>query len=64
MTTFIAYIILHMIGQEIVRQRNAPAKRIDSRKRVCTVIQNLIHFANHITTIHNLRVRARSTKKK
>jgi hypothetical protein len=49
MTTFIAYIILHMIGQETVRQRNAPAKRIDSRKRVCTVIQNLIHFANHIT---------------
>ncbi len=47
--TVIAYNILRMIGQEAVRQGNAPAKRIVSRKRVRTVIQNLIHFAGLIT---------------
>ena len=47
--TVIAYNILRMIGQEAVRQGNAPAKRIVSRKRVRTVIQNLIHFAGHVT---------------
>lgn len=47
--TVLAYNILRMIGQEAVRQGNAPAKRIVSRKRVRTVIQNLIHFAGHVT---------------
>ena len=47
--TVLAYNILRMIVQEAVRQGNAPAKRIVSRKRVRTVIQNLIHFAGHVT---------------
>ena len=47
--TVLAYNILRMIGQEAVRQGNAPAKRIVSRKRVRTVIQNLIHFAGQVT---------------
>ena len=47
--TVLAYNILRMIGQEAIRQGNAPAKRIVSRKRVRTVIQNLIHFAGHVT---------------
>ena len=47
--TVLAYNILRMIGHEAVRQGNAPAKRIVSRKRVRTVIQNLIHFAGHVT---------------
>ena len=47
--TVLAYNILRMIGQEAIRQGKAPAKRIVSRKRVRTVIQNLIHFAGHVT---------------
>ena len=47
--TVLAYNILRMIGQEAIRQGNAPAKRFVSRKRVRTVIQNLIHFAGHVT---------------
>ena len=47
--TVLAYNILRMIGHEAVRQGNASAKRIVSRKRVRTVIQNLIHFAGHVT---------------
>ena len=47
--TVLAYNILRMIGHEAVRQGNAPAKRIVSRKWVRTVIQNLIHFAGHFT---------------
>ena len=47
--TVLAYNILRMIGQEAIHQRKAPAKRIVSRKRVHTVIQNLIHFADHVT---------------
>lgn len=47
--TVLAYNILRMIGQEAIRQGKAPVKRIVSRKRVRTVIQNLIHFAGHVT---------------
>ena len=47
--TVLAYNILRMIGQEAIRQGNAPEKQIVSRKRVRTVIQNLIHFAGHVT---------------
>ena len=43
--TLIAYNILRIIGQEIVEQDNAPSKRTVSRKRIRTVIQNVIHFA-------------------
>ena len=37
--TVLAYNILRMIGQEAIRQGNAHAKRIVSRKRVRTVIK-------------------------
>ena len=47
--TVLAYNILRMIGQAAIRQGNYPARRIVSRKRVHTVIQNLIHFADHVT---------------
>ena len=43
--TLIAYNILRIIGQEIVDQDNAPSKRTVTRKRIRTVIQNVIHFA-------------------
>ena len=45
----IAYNILRMLGQEIVHQGKAPSKRIVSRKRIRTVIKNVIHFAGHVT---------------
>ena len=38
--TLIAYNILRIIGQD-----NAPSKRTVTRKRIRTVIQNVIHFA-------------------
>lgn len=47
--TVIAYNILRMLGQETVHQGKAPSKRIVTRKRIRTVIQNLIHFAAHLT---------------
>ena len=47
--TIIAYNILRMLGQETVHQGKAPSKRIVNRKRIRTVIQNLIHFAGHLT---------------
>ena len=47
--TMIAYNILRMLGQETVNQGKAPAKRIVSRKRIRTVIQNIIHFAGQLT---------------
>ena len=45
----IAYNILRMLGQETVNQAKAPSKRIVSRKRIRTVIQNIIHFAGQLT---------------
>ena len=47
--TMIAYNILRMLGQETVNQAKAPSKRIVSRKRIRTVIQNIIHFAGQLT---------------
>ena len=46
--TMIAYNILRMLGQETVNQGKSPAKRIVSRKRIRTVIQNIIHFAGQL----------------
>lgn len=48
--TMIAYNVLRLIGQETVRQGKAPAKRSVKRKRLRTVIQNLIHCAGRIVT--------------
>ena len=45
----IAYNILRMLGQETVHQGKAPSKRIVARKRIHTVIQNIIHFAGQLT---------------
>ena len=45
----IAYNILRMLGQETVHQGKAPSKRIVARKRIRTVIQNIIHFAGQLT---------------
>ena len=45
----IAYNILRMLGQETINQGKAPSKRIVSRKRIRTVIQNIIHFAGLLT---------------
>ena len=47
--TMIAYNILRMLGQETVDQGKAPSKRFVSRKRIRTVIQNIIHFAGQLT---------------
>ena len=47
--TIIAYNILRMLGQETVHQGKTPSKRIVNRKRIRTVIQNLIHFAGHLS---------------
>ena len=47
--TMIAYNILRMLGQEMINQGKAPSKRIVSRKRIRTVIQNIIHFAGQLT---------------
>ena len=45
----IAYNILRMLGQETVNQGKSPAKRAISRRRIRTVIQNIIHFAGLVT---------------
>ena len=47
--TIIAYNILRMLGQETINQGKAPSKKIVSRKRIRTVIQNIIHFAGQLT---------------
>ena len=49
--TMIAYNILRMLGQETVDQGKAPSKRFVSRKRIRTVIQNIIHFAGQLTQL-------------
>ena len=40
---------LGMLGQETVHHGKAPSKRIVARKRIRTVIQNIIHFAGQLT---------------
>ena len=45
----IAYNILRMLGQETVSQGKAPVKRAVQRRRLRTVIQNIVHFAGHVT---------------
>ena len=46
---FRTYNILRMLGQETVHQGKAHSKRIVARKRIRTVIQNIIHFAGQLT---------------
>ena len=47
--TLIAYNILRMLRQETVSQGKAPVKRAVQRRRLRTVIQNIVHFAGHVT---------------
>ena len=47
--TLIAYNILRMLGRETVGQGKAPVKRVVRRRRLRTVIQNIVHFAGHVT---------------
>lgn len=48
--TVLAYNILRMIGQESLKSKNAPkTKRAVKRRRLRTVISNLIQIAGHIT---------------
>ena len=53
----IAYNILRMIGQEVNGGHDAPVKRRARRRRVRTVILNIIHAPAHITQ-HARRLRA------
>ena len=46
----IAYNVLRMIGQEINGMGDAPVKRRTRRRRLRTVILNIIHAPAHITT--------------
>ena len=46
----IAYNILRMIGQESLRKKDAPMKRQAFRRRLRTVIENLIMTASHLTS--------------
>lgn len=41
--------ILRVLGQETVSQGKAPVKRAVQRRRLRTVIQNIVHFAGHVT---------------
>ena len=47
--TLIAYNILCMLGQETVRQSKAHVKSAVQRRRLRTVIRNIVHFAGHVT---------------
>ena len=45
----VAYNILRMMGQESLRRNDAPMKRKTFRRRLRTVIENLIMMASHLT---------------
>ena len=47
--TILAYNILRMIGQESLKKRDTPLKRPVRRRRLRTVIANLIQIAGHVT---------------
>lgn len=47
--SMIAYNILRMIGEESLRKEDAPLKRKISRRRLRTVIENLVMMASHVT---------------
>ena len=54
--TVLAYNILRLIGQESLKSKRAPkTKHPVRRRRIRTVIGNLIHIAGHITT-HGRRI--------
>lgn len=45
----IAYNILRIIGQESLKKRDAPGRKKIKRRRIRTVINNLMQFAGHLT---------------
>ena len=54
--TVLAYNMLRLIGQESLKSKRAPkSKHPVKRRRIRTVISNLIQIAGHVTT-HGRRV--------
>ena len=47
--TVIAYNILRIIGQESLKKRDDPGRKKVRRRRIRTVISNLMQFAGHLT---------------
>lgn len=47
--TRIAYNILRIIGQESLKKKDAPGRKKIHRRRIRTVISNLMQFAGHLT---------------
>ena len=47
--TMIAYNILRIIGQESLKKKDAPGRKKIHRRRIRTVISNLMQFAGHLT---------------
>ncbi|MBQ6481343.1 MAG: IS1380 family transposase [Anaerolineaceae bacterium] len=47
--TLIAYNILRIIGQESLKKRDDPVRKNVRRRRIRTVISNLMQFAGHLT---------------
>ena len=47
--TVIAYNILRIIGQESLKKKDAPTRKRVRRRRIRTVISNLMQFAGHLT---------------
>lgn len=47
--TVIAYNILRIIGQESLKKRDDPTRKTVRRRRLRTVISNLMQFAGHLT---------------
>lgn len=47
--TMIAYNILRIIGQESLKKKDAPGQKKIHRRRIRTVISNLMQFAGHLT---------------
>lgn len=46
--TVIAYNILRIIGQESLKKRDDPGRKKVRRRRIRTVISNLMQFAGHL----------------
>ena len=47
--TMIAYNILRIIGQKSLKKKDAPGRKKIHRRRIRTVISNLMQFAGHLT---------------
>ena len=47
--TRVAYNILRIIGQESLKKKDAPGRKKIHRRRIRTVISNLMQFAGHLT---------------